>query len=99
VPTTAAPVGIIAGNPHMNAAKLFVNWLLSKEGQIALHVYDAEIPAHKALPPDKFLAYPKELAGKKLAPANDKVVRHIPVLMEKWNKLWLAAGGKIEGGK
>jgi iron(III) transport system substrate-binding protein len=98
VPTTSAPVGIIAGNPHINASRLFVNWLLSKEGQIALHVYDAEIPAHKDLPPDRFMAYPKELAGKKLAPADDKVVRHIPALMEKWHKLWIAAGGKVEGG-
>jgi iron(III) transport system substrate-binding protein len=29
IPTTAAPVGIVAGNPHMNAARLFVNWMLS----------------------------------------------------------------------
>ena len=74
-----------------------MNWLLSKEGQIALHVYDAEIPAHKDLPPDRFMAYPKELAGKKLAPADDKVVHHIPALMEKWHKLWIAASGKVEG--
>jgi hypothetical protein len=63
-----------------------------------MHVYDAEIPSHKALPPEKFLAYPKEMAGKKLAPASDKVVRHIPALMAEWHKLWIAAGGKDEGG-
>ena len=66
VPTTAAPVGILAGNPHPNAARLFVNWLLSKEGQIAMHVYDAEIPSHTGLPAERFQPYPKELAGKKL---------------------------------
>ena len=98
VPTTAAPVGILTGNPHPNASRLFVNWLLSKEGQIALHVYDAEIPSHKALPADRFQSYPKELAGKKLAPSSAEVVRHIPFLMEKWHKLWIAAGGKVEGG-
>lgn len=96
VPTTAAPIGILAGNPHPNASRLFVNWILSKEGQVALHVYDAEIPSHTGLPADRFQSYPKELEGKKLAPSSAEVVRHIPALMEKWHKLWIAAGGKIE---
>jgi iron(III) transport system substrate-binding protein len=98
VPNTAAPVGIIAGNPHPNASRLFVNWLLSKEGQIAMHVHDEEIPSHTGLPADKFQPYPKELAGKKIARSSAAVVRSIPGLMEKWHKLWVAAGGAVEGG-
>jgi iron(III) transport system substrate-binding protein len=98
VPNTAAPIGIISNNPHPNAARLFVNWVLSKEGQIALHVHDEEIPSHTGLPKERFQAYPKELEGKKVAPSSAAVVRSIPALMEKWHKLWVAAGGQVEGG-
>jgi len=98
VPNTAAPIGIISNNPHPNAARLFVNWVLSKEGQIALHVHDEEIPSHAGLPAERFQPYPKELAGKKIAPSSAAVVRSIPGLMEKWHKLWVASGGKLEEG-
>lgn len=33
VPLTLVPVGILAGAPHPNAAKLFLNFILSQEGQ------------------------------------------------------------------
>jgi iron(III) transport system substrate-binding protein len=33
MPVTLAPVGILAGAPHPNAAKLFIEFILSQEGQ------------------------------------------------------------------
>ena len=33
MPVTLAPVGILAGAPHPNAAKLFIDFILSQEGQ------------------------------------------------------------------
>jgi iron(III) transport system substrate-binding protein len=33
VPLTLAPVGMLAGAPHPNAAKLFIDFILSQEGQ------------------------------------------------------------------
>jgi iron(III) transport system substrate-binding protein len=33
MPLTLAPVGIVAGAPHPNAAKLFIDFILSQEGQ------------------------------------------------------------------
>ena len=47
MPLTLAPVGIIAGAPHPNAAKLFMDFILSSEGTNAIgyrslwHVFDA----------------------------------------------------------
>jgi iron(III) transport system substrate-binding protein len=98
VPATVAPIGILAGNPHPNASKLFVNWVLSKEGQLALHVHDSQIPAHNGMPAEKFLPYPAELAGKKRAPGTAAVVANIPNIMGKWHKLWISAGGAKIGG-
>ncbi|HLI14302.1 MAG TPA: extracellular solute-binding protein [Alphaproteobacteria bacterium] len=36
MPLTLAPVGIVAGAPHPNAAKLFMDFILSQEGQTLL---------------------------------------------------------------
>ncbi len=33
-------LGLIKGGPHPNAAKLFINWFLSRRGQIALQNYE-----------------------------------------------------------
>ena len=33
-------LGLIKGAPHPNAAKLFINWFLSRRGQIALQTYE-----------------------------------------------------------
>jgi iron(III) transport system substrate-binding protein len=39
-PLTLAPVGIIAGAPHPNAARLFMDFILSQEGQ---HLLDTDL--------------------------------------------------------
>jgi ABC-type glycerol-3-phosphate transport system substrate-binding protein len=33
-------ISLIKGGPHRNAAKVFINWFLSRKGQIALQKYD-----------------------------------------------------------
>ena len=33
-------ISLIKGGPHSNAAKVFINWFLSRRGQIALQKYD-----------------------------------------------------------
>ena len=39
-----ANVGLIEGAPHHNAAKVFLNWFFSKEGQTAMHVFTIGTP-------------------------------------------------------
>ena len=99
VPATTAYISMLKGNPHPNAAKLFVNWFLSKEGQLAIHRADANIPAHKDLRLPQFLPYPEEIANRRIAPNTAKVRGKTPEIVEKWTKLWLAGGGvAVEGG-
>ena len=38
VPAAVSEMGILKGAPNINAARIFVNWFLSKEGQIAQYV-------------------------------------------------------------
>jgi hypothetical protein len=32
-------LGVVAGGPHPNATKVFLNWFLSREGQTAMHLF------------------------------------------------------------
>ena len=49
IPTAVSQLGVIKGNPHPNASRLWVNWFLSKEGQIAQYAADQSPPAHREL--------------------------------------------------
>ncbi|MDO8635483.1 MAG: hypothetical protein Q7R34_04445, partial [Dehalococcoidia bacterium] len=40
----------IKGAPHPNAARLFINWLLSKEGQMVYNKTVSRLPLRKDLP-------------------------------------------------
>lgn len=96
VPTAAAHIGIMNGSPRVNAAKLFLNWLLSKEGQLAMHYADAQVPVHVGLQDPSYLPYPDAVMGKKLAWTDEKVLKKMPDIVRRFKKLWIAGGG---GGK
>jgi iron(III) transport system substrate-binding protein len=93
VPLDWSLLGILSGGPNPNAAKLYVNWLLSKEGQIAMHTYAHNIPIHKDLPQRSFLIYPDEIIGKKLAPGGAESEAVTPAVMSAWQGMWVKAGG------
>jgi hypothetical protein len=61
-------LGILNRAPHPNAAKIFVNWLLSREGQIALQKLgrpDAHNSRRIDIPKDDIDPYNRLDAGKK----------------------------------
>jgi ABC-type Fe3+ transport system substrate-binding protein len=97
VPVSAANVGILKGNPHMNASLIFANWLLSKEGQITINYADFMTPSHSGLQRAEMLFYPQEVIGRKKAPLSDKVSEQMPQIMEFWQAHWLKSGGILAG--
>ena len=101
VPTTTGYVGVFKGGPRSTAGLLFANWLLSKEGQIAVHYADFMIPTHKELRDKRFLPYPDEILGKKRAWRTQKVVKAMPTIVGKWREYWVKGGGTSgkRGGK
>lgn len=54
---------ILRSTPHPNAAKVFLNWLLSKEGQRAYSKATAIAPAHPELR-GELIAYPEKIREK-----------------------------------
>ncbi len=95
VPYTISDMAIMNKSPRTNAAKIFVNWYLSKEGQIAQYWGNYSPPSHKELLRKEFLFYPEAVAGKKIAPLNDRAEEMAKDVVEEWNKYWLAAGGPV----
>jgi iron(III) transport system substrate-binding protein len=99
VPVTMAWIGILKGNPHPNASLLYVNWTLSREGQLADNWGDNFIPSHRALQRREFEPYPDEVLGKETAPLTPAVLKEMPKITEVWHKYWINAGGAEAGGK
>lgn len=67
VPVTASTVGVLKGNPSVHASKMFVNWLLSKEGQIAQFAASGAPPLHRELQKLGLTPFHEEIDGKKIA--------------------------------
>jgi ABC-type Fe3+ transport system substrate-binding protein len=93
VPAAVTGMLIINGNPHVNASKLFVNWLISKEGQIAQYAADANPPAHKDLQTRDFVELADEIVGKKVAFGKEE---NIPWLLSTWYPMWTKSGGNVD---
>ena len=95
VPTAVgASTVILKGAPNVHAAKIYLNWLLSKEGQIALYVAGLRTPIHRDIQRKEFLPFADQTLGKKEVFRDQRLDEQItPQLFEFWNPLWLGGGG------
>jgi len=98
VPGAVSEMAILRGSPNINSARLFINWFLSKEGQIAQYVADYAPPVHKDLQRKEFVPFADQILGKQLAfrdPESELKIQ--PKLLEFWDELWLKSGGRRRG--
>jgi iron(III) transport system substrate-binding protein len=91
---TFAEGGILRNSPRINGAKIFLNWFISREGQIAQYWADESAPVREELRSKEFLAYPDAVVGKKMATPGDEETKI--KLQKTWNDLWLNGGGTID---
>lgn len=84
---------ILKGSPNIHGAKIFLNWLLSREGQIALFVAHQGTPVHKDLIRREFVPFADEILGKEEAFRDPGLeTQLLPKVFEVWNQLWLRGG-------
>jgi iron(III) transport system substrate-binding protein len=95
VPVGVSQLMLLKGSPAPKGSLVFLNWFLSKEGQIAQYIRDYSIPVHKDMEQDRrFLPFPDEVIGKKLAMRDEEKLRtEFPKLMAVYEPLWTGAGG------
>ena len=93
VPVSVSDAVILKGAPNLNAARIFLNWLLSREGQIAQYASAYITPVHRDLMRPEFIPFSDQVLGKEMSfrdPALEVDV--VPQLEEFWNKLWMQPG-------
>ena len=78
-------IGILAGNPHPNAARPWTNRMLSREAQLAQFVAGGSPPSHKALQTSDFLVYVDPTVGRRLVQADERYTREV---FEMWDRYW-----------
>lgn len=94
VPMAISELIIVKGSKKVNAARMFINWFLSREGQISQYAANFAPPVHKDLQRKEFLAFPDEIVGKKIAFREpDFLDRDLKQLVKFWDPLWFAGRG------
>jgi iron(III) transport system substrate-binding protein len=89
IPSAPAQLGILKGSPAPNGAKIFLNWVLSKEGQIALRAATGSVSAHKDFQRPDFLHYPDEILDpNKKVVVDDFNLKTLDELQKLWTQAW-----------
>lgn len=83
--------GILKGAPHVNSARIFLNWLLSKEGQIVQYATRKFSPIRKDLMRPELVPFSDAVFGRQVTfddfDFSRQAARRID---EVWNAMWVA---------
>jgi ABC-type Fe3+ transport system substrate-binding protein len=90
VPGSTNEMAIMRNAPDNNAAHLFMNWALSKEGQVSQFETDGGSPTHKAFQnDDRFIAYADNIRGKRIAFRTPELLADQgPRVIDLWESNW-----------
>jgi ABC-type Fe3+ transport system substrate-binding protein len=92
-PTSVEDTVILKGAPNIHAAKIFLNWFLSREGQIAQYLLEYASPLDRDLR-KILLPFGDQILGRQLSFRDENVTREFePKMFEFWNSLWLRSRG------
>lgn len=64
VPITLSQIVMLEKSPRKNAARLFINWMLSREGQLLQYTETFAVPVHKSLQSPSFVPFADTIIGK-----------------------------------
>jgi iron(III) transport system substrate-binding protein len=94
VPITLSQIVMLEKSPHKNGARIFINWMLSREAQIVQYVETFAVPVHKSLQLRQFLPFPDTMLGKKVSVRDDAMLggELQKTMLETWNSHWAGSG-------
>jgi iron(III) transport system substrate-binding protein len=93
VPITLSQIVMLEKSPHKNASRLFINWLLSREGQLMQYTEAFAVPVHKALQSPRFMPFADTILGKPVS-IRDEAMIEGPMqtnMLDEWNGYWTAS--------
>ena len=90
VPITLSEVVMLEKTPHKNASKLFINWLLSREGQLMQYSEAYAVPVHKALQLPTFTPFADTILGKPVSVRDEAMIQDAlqTKMLDVWNGYW-----------
>ena len=89
VPSGPAQLGLLRGGQAADNAKIFLNWFLSKEGQLAMHAVVGEVPVHKDFQTAEFVPYPEQVFDKsKKIVVDDLNMKTLDEIQKLWTLGW-----------
>jgi iron(III) transport system substrate-binding protein len=96
VPITLSQIAMLQKSPHANAARLFINWMVSREGQLQQYAVTYEVPVHKALQLPQFVPFADTIAGKNKSVRDDALLLSDlnKKMTEQWDRYWNASSTK-----
>lgn len=87
-------IGMFRDSPTHYSSKVFINWVLSQEGQLVRLAAGGDGPVHKDLQVEGAAALADKYAGKDIALRTmDGMLNELPKLYDVWNPIWAATGG------
>lgn len=100
VPVTVSQIGMLEKSPHKNGARLFINWMLSREGQLVQFATTFAMPVHKALQTPDFLMFADTIMGKPHVVRDDAMLTAdtSTKMHELWDALWMSGPVGAERG-
>ena len=90
VPISTSQVVMLDKSPRKNAARVFINWLLSREGQLLQYTETFAVPVHKALQSPDFLPFADTIVGKPSVVRDESVLNDDlqQLVQDTWNDYW-----------
>jgi len=82
VPLSFSSVAIFRNSPGTWGGRIFVNWLISREGQLSQRAVFGTPPVHRDLQSTDFHTFPDEIRGKEFISFDDQAAT------EKFEALW-----------
>jgi iron(III) transport system substrate-binding protein len=101
IPITLSQIVMLEKSPRKNAARMFINWMLSREGQLIQYAETSAVPVHKALQLPRFLPFPDTMLGKPVQVRNDALLESDlhRNMARAWERQWGPSGGQKKGKK
>jgi iron(III) transport system substrate-binding protein len=95
VPITLSQIVMLDKSPRKNAARLFLNWILSREGQMMQYYDSYVVPVHKDLQIPPFVSDFVNVAGKKKNIRDESLLGSDmqKKMLDVWNGYWAASAG------
>jgi ABC-type Fe3+ transport system substrate-binding protein len=98
VPITLSQIAMLDKSPHKNAARLFINWMVSREGQIVQYASTFAVPVHKDLQLPQFVPFADTIIGKRANIRDDSILVSDTnkKMSELWDSYWAAGPGSLK---